>query len=100
MRRRFVIGVEGLDKDQERRFREYIAKFGPWWHWIDNLWLLTTKREDVTAKDIRDHARELASSARVVVIEFPEDITWATGGARNSSGKAMSEWLLSPWGDD
>lgn len=100
MRRRFVIGVEEFDKDQERRFREYIAKVGAWWHWIDNLWLLTTKRADVTATDIRDYALELNPAARVVVLEFPEDVTWAASAARNRAGKSMSEWFLSPWGDD
>src|SRR6202521_573468 len=99
MRRRFVIGVGELDQDQERRFREYLAKLGPWWHWIGNIWLLTTTKDGTTAADLRDKLSELNASARVIVFEFPEDLDWATTGTKNAHGRGIEEWILSPWGD-
>jgi hypothetical protein len=100
MRRRFVIAIDALDGEDERRFQEYIRTLGAWWHWIGNVWLLTTKDESVKAGEIRDKIIELKPKARVVVFEFPEDITWAASGNKNSAGKKIADWLRSPWGDD
>jgi hypothetical protein len=100
MRRRFVIGIDALDEEQEKKFREYIASKGAWWHWISNMWLMTTKNEDISAAQIRDQIKGLSPKARVVVFEFPEDITWATSGNKNAQGKKLADWLKTPWGDD
>lgn len=100
MRRRFVIGVAGLDDEQNKQFRKYIAAKGAWWHWIDNFWLMTTKNEMVTAEEIRDKIGQIKPDVRAVVFEFPADVTWATYGGKNAQGKNMSDWLVSPWGDD
>jgi hypothetical protein len=99
MRRRFVIAVEGLDAKQESRFRDYINKesFG-WWHWINNVWLLTTNDEAVSTEEIRRHIQSLNSNARCLVFEFPEDITWSATATVNAKGKSMTEWLLTTWG--
>lgn len=100
MRRRFVIGIDSLDEAQQKQFREYIGPKGAWWHWIENLWLLTTKNETITAEQIRDKIQSINGNARVVVFEFPEDITWAASSSRNAAGKNLYDWLVKPWGDD
>lgn len=100
MRRRFVIGAAPLDRDQEGELREYLGSKGAWWHWIENLWLLTTTREtSLDAAEIREFINNLNPTARIVVFEFPEDITWASKGA-NQKGLKMSDWLKEPWGDN
>jgi hypothetical protein len=92
--------VDGLDASQEKQFREYIGTKGAWWHWIDNLWLMTTANESASATDIRDAIQKIKPTARVVVFEFPEDITWASSANKNAQGKKISDWLKSPWGDE
>lgn len=99
MRRRFVIGVEPLNNEQEEMFRKYIATKGAWWHWINNLWLMTTTSKDARASEIRDRLLEINPKARVVVFEFPEDVTWAASASKNDEGKKMADWLRTPWGD-
>ncbi|TGS13735.1 hypothetical protein EN852_014885 [Mesorhizobium sp. M2E.F.Ca.ET.209.01.1.1] len=94
-----MIGIDSLDADQEKQFRDYIGPKGAWWHWIENLWLLTTKKDNVSAKEIRDKVRAINPTARVVVFEFPEDITWAASSSTNASGKKLADWLNTPWGD-
>jgi hypothetical protein len=61
MNRRFVIGVEGLTKDQERELRDYLASLGAWWHWIENLWFLSSKKEDeaISTEAIRDRITDI-----------------------------------------
>ena len=99
MRRRFVIGVAPLDRDQEGALREYLGSLGAWWHWIENLWLLTTAREtSLDVSEIRGFISNLNPTARIVVFEFPEDITWASKGS-NAKGMNISDWLKEPWGD-
>lgn len=100
MMRRFVIGIDALNDEQEAEFRRYIASKGPWWHWINNLWLMTTTDDDITAAQIRNKILNINQAARIVVFEFPEDITWATSSTKNAKGKRLSDWLKSPWGDD
>jgi hypothetical protein len=101
MRRRFVIGVDPLNVGQELRFREYIKKQGgSWWHWVGNFWLITTKDNDLSAEQIRDKILEINPTARVVVFEFPEDITWAASASTNARGAMITDWLKDPWGKE
>lgn len=99
MTRRFVILVDPMGQTEERRFREYLDQFnGGWWHWIKNAWLLATSDEDVSAIHIRDHLLEISPASKIVVFEFPEDITWATSGTVNAKGRNIYDWLNSTWG--
>jgi hypothetical protein len=100
MRRRFVIGIDGLDPAEEKRFRKYISDQGAWWHWIDNMWLMTTKSTDVSAEKILDEVLEINPDARVVVFEFPQDVTWAASGNTNRKGRRLADWIRTPWGAD
>lgn len=98
-RRRFVIGLSGVTADQENQFRDYVAReVGSWWHWIDGLWLATTRSGGPKASDIRDKANKIAPGCRCVVFEFPEDITWAATETTGRSGRRMADWLHEPWG--
>ena len=100
MRRRFVIGVDELDPSQEIQFRDYIKDYGAWWHWIDNMWLMTTQKESISVEQIRDKLLSINPEARILVFEFPEDIDWACSVSSNSKGKTMSQWLVDPWGKE
>jgi hypothetical protein len=99
MSRRFVIGVEGLTASEEKKFREYIREHGPWWHWIDNLWLVVTDDVSITAAQISEKLDEIAKGKRRLIFEFPEDIDWSGSGKPNSSGKNMFEWLEKWWAE-
>jgi hypothetical protein len=99
MNRRFVIGVEGLTPEEQLTLREFLRAHGAWWHWIDNLWLLSTISDDkeLTVEQIRDRIKEINRTALSIVFEFPADIDWAGSGKRNARGKTMFEWLKTTW---
>ena|SRR5258707_919884 len=96
-RRRFIIGIDGLNAAEEKEFRAFIGEYGAWWHWIGNMWLLTTKDEDISIAQIRDRIREINPTARVVVFETTQSLDWTASRTVNAKGKVMSEWLRSNW---
>jgi hypothetical protein len=63
---------------------------GAWWHWIGNLWLMTTRNEDLSAKEIRNQIRELSRDARAVVLETSESIDWATSSVAKPRASAST----------
>jgi len=99
MNRRFVIGVEGLTPKEQGKLREFLRAHGAWWHWINNLWLLSTTSDDegLSVEQIRDQITKINRKARSIVFEFPEDITWAGSGKKNLKGKTMFDWLKTTW---
>lgn len=98
MRRRFVIGIDDLNAEQERIFRQYIQTKGDWWHWIGDLWLLTTMDEGISTKEIRDFILRTKPGVRTVVFEFPEDINWSASSSTNAEGNKLADWLRQKWG--
>ncbi len=99
MTRRFVIGIEGLAREEERQFRDYLRDQGSWWHWIDNLWLFVTEDETINVRSIRDQAKEINNDIRCLVLEIPGDIDWAGSGKKNAKGKSMYDWLKTTWAE-
>ena len=100
MKRRFVVGADPLNAAQVKKFQESLGDMG-WWHWIENFWLVTANDDEkITAAQIRDRVQEANPEARVVVLEFPEDITWAASGQKNSKGRKLSDWLQGEWAND
>jgi hypothetical protein len=97
MKRRFIVAVSGLDKGDQDAFVKFIReKSMGWWHWIDDVWLLTDRTESVTTTEIRDHLKALNSSRRCMVFEVPEDKTWS-GFGPNKPPQDMFHWIKNTW---
>jgi hypothetical protein len=97
MKRRFVIGVEGLSKDADTKFRKFLSDLGAgYWHWIENLWLVTVDNDEISTERISKQLNELGSE-RNLVLEIPEDLDWAAWGRPNVKGRTMFEWLKTTW---
>jgi hypothetical protein len=101
MSRRFVIGVQGLDRDQARGLREFLSDQGGWWHWIDSFWLLRTVDDaNISTAKIRDRIGMLNPSARTLVLEVSKEIDWSGQGRKNGKGQSMYDWLNDDWQRD
>lgn len=94
--RKFVVCIDGETSNDVSAIKEYVGnqKFG-WWHWIDNVWLLTTSNPEIKATDIRDAIRKLSESKWVIVIEV-NSVTWAAYGPETSE-RSMSKWIKEHW---
>jgi hypothetical protein len=98
MKRRFVIGVEGLDQDDNKELARLLGRGNrSWWHWIENFWLFVTDESDpITASEIRDFIKGLNRKARVLVFEFERHLAWSGKGPKTPD-KDMYVWLRKDW---
>jgi hypothetical protein len=95
--RRFVVAAQGLDKDSENNFIEYVKSNGfGWWHWIDNFWLLTTNNSTITAEDIQQNIDSGNGFNRNLVIEIEGSISWHGFGPAKTDNN-MFEWIKNNW---
>jgi hypothetical protein len=99
MKRRFIIGIDGISAENITKVHNYFNKHGFWWHWIGGLWLFVTRDTKLTTTSIDDAINELETSpnARTFVMEIHEDISWTTRGKKNKKGRDMSDWLKETW---
>ena len=96
--KKFIVTVESPTKDEATEFHQWIKSQNlGWWHWMDPMWLLTSK-DEITATKIRDKAKEVFSQKPVMVIEIIGQNRWA--GFMPSSktgGKSPFTWLRTTW---
>lgn len=99
MKRRFIIGIEGLSREQEDKFRDYLEERGSWWHWIGNLWLFCTESADssISAKAIREKIVEINEGIDTLVMEVSEEKDWSARSSANSKGRRIYNWLEDTW---
>ena len=100
MKRRFVIGAEGLTKDAERKMVEFFReKKLAWWHHISNFWLVYDVSDTITAQELRDAIVKLRPTGNpVLVLQIPQSSTWS--GMRPSTKTDMFDWIEKSWVTD
>ena len=99
MKKRFVVAIDSMNKELDNKLLEYIKDNGfGWWHWIDNVWLLTTYKLDVSAVSIRNDLGYIIPN-RKIVIEVHKSSAWA-GYGPNTEEKNMFDWLHNTWTKD
>lgn len=96
MKSRFVIAAEGLTKDQEKIFIDWIKQSKlESWHWIENFWLIYDPEQSLATSQIRDKIFDIESSAKCLVMKIEEDLGWSGMG----DDEAMFQWFRSVWKD-
>ena len=97
MARKYAVGLSSLTPEQQK---ELIAFFKEsrvaWWHWIPGMWLIVDRRRQLSPKAIRDKLREIAPSARSMVIEVKGKNSWAGSGPKLDE-KNMFSWIRETW---
>jgi hypothetical protein len=97
MRKRYLVSVSGLTKEDEKNFIDFLRSKGIlWWHWINDFWMLVEKEGEDSKTQIRDFLRALESSRRGLVIEIEGEARWAGFGPKLPE-KDMFKWLRSTW---
>lgn len=98
MKKRFVVMIDSVTEDQNKKFLAWVKEENVgWWHWFDNSWLISNNRDHLTAATIRDKAMEIYSGENVLVLELHEgEGTWS-GFGPNSGDKDMFKWIRDNW---
>ncbi len=95
MKKRFVIGINGMSQEQEKAFGEYLTKNGySWWHRIDNFWLLIADNEFCSVQEIRDLLKLASPGNDIIVVEAGSTPNFS-GFGPSSSG--YFEWIQEKW---
>ncbi|ENG7518036.1 hypothetical protein ABVD55_001181 [Vibrio harveyi] len=95
--RRFIVAAQGMSVDAEKQLKDYFQENGlGWWHWIENVWLITSNRDDINATDIHDKIDKSPVNVRVLVIEIDRSKDW-TGYGPSTENNNMFEWLRTSW---
>lgn len=100
MKRRFIVATDGLSSDAEKAMIAFFREHGlGWWHRIPNFWLVTDRKDKITAVAIRDKIKEIRgpNSKSTLVMQIHDDITWA--GLYPSTGAKRDEfdWIKATW---
>jgi hypothetical protein len=98
MRKRYIVAVNSSTKEQVESFIEFIKANGlGWWHWLDNIWLLTDSAGILNAKKVRDEVSDTFPNINNLVIELNETGDTWSGFGPNSDKRNMFNWLKKTW---
>jgi hypothetical protein len=98
MKKRFVVLVNSATKEQNLAFLAFLKASGlPWWHYLNNAWLLYDEQDRVSSEILRNKLIELYPGVTNLVLEFgPGMETW-NGFGPASEKRNMFKWLHSNW---
>ena len=100
MKRRFVVGLNEVPKEQEKEIVRYMNANGfGWWHWLDNFWMVIDRQNILSTEKLRDDLRKIAPDTNMMVIEVVGYTSWSGFGPTAPKGN-MFDWIHKTWGSD
>lgn len=98
MTKRFIIALDKSTKAQNKELVSYFKqkKFA-YWHWISNLWLITTDNEEVTPTSLRTAFREIMPNEYMMIFEVNNSGNKWAGFGPSGEKKNMFRWLKNTW---
>ena len=61
-KKKFVLFIDDNFSVEERdKITNYVKGKYAYWHWISNVWLLSTSKDGVTTESIRDEVKDLVN---------------------------------------
>ena len=92
-KKKFVLFIDDNFSVAERdKITNYVKGKYAYWHWISNVWLLSTSKDDVTTESIRDEVKDLVNRGTILVINASDSQGWSGFGQ-----KKKFEWMHSAW---
>ena len=96
MKKRFIVCINNATDEQRRLFTEYVGKYS-WWHYMQNIWLVTDTTNTLTASIIRDKAKDIFQLETIMVFQLDsKNDTWAGFGPNNENVN-MYTWINANW---
>ncbi len=100
MSNHFMIAVENLDQDEQKKLADYLSSRNcGWWHWINGMWLVVDGDESLSAEQILENVREIDTADNIALVICVRVQDWAGYGpmSKENEGKNMFHWLQKLW---
>ena len=92
-KKKFVLFIDDNFSVEERdKITNHFKGKYAYWHWISNVWLLSTSKDGVTTESIRDEVKDLVNRGTILVINASDSQGWSGFGQ-----KKKFEWMHSTW---
>ncbi|EQA13940.1 hypothetical protein Q7267_10665 [Glaesserella parasuis] len=93
MSKKFILFVdEEFTKEERNAITAHFKNRYAYWHWVGNVWLLTTSREDDTTNSIRNEMMSIVNRGSIVVLDVSQSSGWSAFGQ-----KKKFKWLHNNW---
>lgn len=100
MKKRFIIGIENLNKEESLKIRDFLAKNElDWWHWIDNFWLIIDPNGTKDVMFFKENLFKIIPPHRLLIMGTETKADWAGYGPK-SDKYDMFDWLHNQWDTD
>lgn len=98
MKKRYIICIANSNNESDKQFMNYITENNlEWWHWIDNVWLISDGGGMLSASLIRDKLNIFYPDENKIVFEIGQKSDrWAGFGPKNEN-QNMFEWIENYW---
>ncbi|HXP50751.1 MAG TPA: hypothetical protein VN922_12390 [Bacteroidia bacterium] len=98
MKKRFIVCVDNPTNPQSVEFVEWLNSFKVgWWHWLNNVWLISDVNGKLTETEIRDKAMALFTGQNLIVLRIDQTTDSWAGFGPNNGEKNMFPWLKDYW---
>lgn len=94
MNQRFILIADPADQDLVTSYMKELHKqhgIG-WWHWVDNVWLISDGSGQITSIGLRDEIRKIVGPKPTIIVMKISEADW-TGYATKDS----HDWFRSTW---
>ncbi len=90
--RRFVIAIDEGTQEERNAITGYLKGKVGWWHWLADVWLVATSKQDVDVNSLRIALKKMAPGKNVIVLSVDGDHDWA-----GFMPKLSHEWFRKNW---
>jgi hypothetical protein len=94
--KRFVIAAKTSTSSDAIKISDLFRPRFAWWHWIDNVWLVVDKKDQLTPQTIRDMIGVAVPGTHLIVLQVESGGTWSGFGLKTPT-KDMFKWIKEHW---
>jgi hypothetical protein len=78
---KFIVVVPNTTLEQQRAVNQLFSPArAAWWHWSQEVWLLSFSNETPTVESLRDELKQALSGATFLVFDLAPGTRWAGWG--------------------
>ena len=94
MRGRFILITNPADQDLVTNYIQRLHKQHGvgWWHWVDNVWLISDRLGQIASIGLRDEIRKIVGSEATILVFQVSEADWTAYAPKGSH-----DWFRESW---